>query len=101
MNEQRLMSLLGLAQKAGKIASGEMAMENAVKTGKARLLLIAADASANTRKGHRDLATYYQVTYHEVLSKEQLGNAIGKPPRAALAVIDAGFSKTISETVLS
>lgn len=101
MNEQRLMSLLGLAQKAGKIASGEVAMENAVRSGKARLILIAADASDNTRKGHGDLAKYYQVSYHEVLSKEQLGNSIGKPPRAALAVTDAGFSKAINNTVLS
>ena len=36
---------LGLAQKAGKLASGDYAVRSALKNGKARLLLVAADAA--------------------------------------------------------
>lgn len=99
MNRQRLISLLGLAQKAGKIASGELAVEHAVRSGKARLVLVAADASDNTKKSYRDLAAYYQVACHEGLTKDEFGHATGKPPRAAVAVTDPGFGKAIGEAL--
>ncbi len=99
MNRARLMSLLGLAQKAGKIASGEVAVEHAVRAGKARLVLIAADAADNTKKSYRDLAAYYQVACYEGLSKDEFGQATGRPARAALAVTDAGFGKAIGEAL--
>jgi ribosomal protein L7Ae-like RNA K-turn-binding protein len=98
MNQAKLTSLLGLAQKAGKIASGEVAVEYAVRSGKAKLVLVAANASDNTRKNYRDLAAYYEVEFFEALTKEQIGDATGKPPRAALAVTDTGFSKAIKDT---
>ena len=39
-----VLSMLGLAAKAGKIASGEFSVEKAVKSGKAFLVMIAEDA---------------------------------------------------------
>ncbi len=100
MSEQKLISLLGLAQKAGKIASGEVAVEKAVQSGKAKLLVIAIDSSENTRKGYRDMALYYKVPLYERLTKEQLGNCIGKAHRAALAILDEGFSGVIVKTMM-
>lgn len=91
-NEQKLISLLGLAQKAGKLASGDFAVERAIKSGKAKILLIAADASEGTKKGYRDTASYNDIACYEVLTKAALGSAIGKPQRAALVFLDDGFS---------
>ena len=34
-NKQKILNMIGLAQKAGKVASGEFSTEKAVKTGKA------------------------------------------------------------------
>ena len=101
MNQQRIASLLGFAQKARKLVSGEVAVEQTVKSGKAKLLLVAADASENTKKSYQDMAANYRVNYHEVLSKEQIGACIGKPRRAALAITDAGFAKALGEELLS
>lgn len=95
MNKQKIISLLGLAQKAGKLASGEVQVEKAVKTGKAKLLLIADDSSEATKKGYKDMAVYYQVSFYEILSKQELGECIGKMKRAAVAVVDTGFSKAL------
>jgi ribosomal protein L7Ae-like RNA K-turn-binding protein len=97
MNEQKITSLLGIAQKARKIASGELAVEKAVKSGQAKLLIIAIDCSEATKKNYRDMTTYYNVELHELFSKEQLGACIGKVYRAALAVTDVGFSTTIKK----
>ena len=97
MNEQKIASLLGLAQKAGKIVSGELAVEKAVKSGQAKILILATDCSVATKKNYRDMATYYKVELFELFSKEELGTCIGKVYRAALAVIDAGFSTAVKK----
>ena len=55
MSIRKELSLLGLAAKAGKVVSGEFATENAVKSGKAFLVLTAEDASNNTRKKFNDM----------------------------------------------
>ena len=97
MNEEKLMSLLGLAQKAGKVVSGETAVENAVRGGKARLILVASDASENAKKNYRDMATHYRVEYQEQLTKAQMGHCTGKAQRAALALNDAGFCSAVKK----
>jgi len=43
-------SLLGLCKKAGKLVGGEVAVENAIRQKTAVLLILAGDASGNTRK---------------------------------------------------
>ncbi len=95
MKEQKLMSILGLAQKAGKIVSGDFAVQGALKSGKARLLLIASDASASTKKEYQYQAQYRDVAVYYTLSKEQLGGSIGKPLRAAVVITDDGFVKSV------
>lgn len=92
---ERLISLLGLAQKAGKVASGELAVEKAVRSGKAKLVLVAEDSSESTKKGYRDISAFYQVTLIEQCTKEQLGACIGKSERAALAITDDGFCRAV------
>lgn len=99
MNEQKVLSLLGLAQRAGMVVSGETAVEKAVRSGKAKLVLIAQDASENTRKSYCDLTQYYQAPLFVLLTKEQLGAAIGKVHRAALAIIDKGLSEAIAKAL--
>lgn len=99
MDRQKFLSLLGLAMKARKIVSGELAVENAVRSGKAKLVIIAKDASASTQKNYRDMTSYYNIPLCEGLTKNDLGLAIGKASRASIAVIDDGFSKIIVKTL--
>src|SRR5699024_5299045 len=44
-NRDKVLSLIGLAMKAGRCASGEMMTENETKAGKAKLVIVAYDAS--------------------------------------------------------
>ena len=87
MNISKELSLLGLAAKAGRVVSGEFATEKAVKAGKARLVLVAGDASDNSRKKFSDMCAYYKVPVYFVGTKEELGGAIGKDYRASLGVM--------------
>ena len=89
--------MLGLAQKAGKIASGEFATEKAVKTGKAFMVIVASDSSDNTKKMFNNMCTFYKVPYREFSNKADLGHTIGKQFRASLAILDEGFKNTIEK----
>ena len=99
MNESKLISVLGLAQKAGKIVSGDFAVQGAIKSGKAKLLIVANDSSPATKKEYQYQAENRDIPIYYVLTKEQLGGAIGKVLRAAVAVNDNGFVKPIVRTI--
>ena len=91
------MLMLGLAQRAGKVASGEFSTEKAVKSKKAFLVVVASDASDNTKKMFSDMCTFYKVPIIFYSDKVSLGHAIGKEFRASLAVLDEGFGKQIQK----
>ena len=55
MKNNRVLSLIGLATKAGKTVSGEFSTEKSVKTGKGLLVIVAEDASENTKKKFRNI----------------------------------------------
>lgn len=46
----KVLSLIGLAMKAGKCVSGETMTESETKSGKAKFVIVAGDASENTKK---------------------------------------------------
>lgn len=95
MKPDKVLSLLGLSARAGKIASGEFAAETVVKSGKAALVIVAEDASDNTRKLFHDKCSFYEVPVFDYGTKETLGHAIGKELRASVAVLDAGLANAI------
>ena len=95
MKNNKVLSLIGLATKAGKTVSGEFSTEKSVKTGKGFLALVADDASENTKKKFRNMCTYYEVPLYFLSDKESLGRAMGKEFRASLAVQDENFAKAI------
>lgn len=97
----RALSMLGIATKAGKTATGEFATEKAVKEGSAYLVVVAGDASDNTKKKFRNMCDYYQVTIKVFADKNSLGNACGKEFRASLAVTDAGLANAVIKQIES
>ena len=97
MSEKDVAGALGLAQKAGKLSSGDLGVKDALSEGKAKLLIIAADASPNTVKELKFLAEKASVPVIFCMRRDQLGLCIGKAPRAAVAVLDTGFAGLITK----
>ncbi len=93
----KVSSLLGLATKAGKVFSGEFMTEKMVKSGNAYLVMIAEDASDNTKKKFKNMCEFYEVPICFFSEKISLGRAMGKELRASLAVVDEGFAKAIKK----
>lgn len=90
-------SLLGLCKKAGKVVGGEVAVENAIRQKTTELLILAGDASGNTKKKFNNSAAYYEISLIEMGDKVSLGGAIGDEFRAILGVTDKGFAKKLME----
>ncbi len=95
MRPDPVLQLLGLAQKAGFVKSGEFMTETTIKEGKSWLCIVAKDASANTRKKFSDACSYRKVPYLEYSDKETLGHAIGKEFRSCLCITDQGFARQL------
>ena len=91
----RILGILGLAKRAGRLKSGEFSTETLLKSGKAALVLAARDASDNTIKKFRDKCRFYHVPFALFGTKEELGQATGTEFRSSLAVEDPGFAEAI------
>jgi len=77
----RILSLLGIAAKAGELVSGWNGVR--AKWDGLKLVLVAADASENARRRFSGAGKAYMG-----LTKDELGGAIGKSPRSVIGIID-------------
>jgi ribosomal protein L7Ae-like RNA K-turn-binding protein len=95
--EKKVFNLLGIATKSRKLVSSEFSTEKAVKEHKAALVVVADDASDNTKKMFTNMCTYYKVPIYFFGMKDDLGHAMGKEFRASLAVLDKGLADAIDK----
>lgn len=99
MMKHKALSMLGMAMRAGKLVTGDETVLKAVRQGKAKLVIVAADASDNTKKKFRDKCATYNAKCLEAFDRVTLGEAIGKSERVILGLTDAGFAKSIVQSL--
>ena len=95
MKTDKILSLLGLAKKAGKLKSGEFCVETELKKGRAFLVIVAKDASDNTRKKYNDMCSFRHVPIYFYSTKDDLGHHIGAEHRSGVVILDEGFAKAL------
>lgn len=95
----RIDSMLGLAAKAGRLKSGLYLCEEAIKKGKAYLVIVSEDAKTNTVKTLKDKCGFYHVPMRQYGTKNSLGDCIGKELRSCIVVTDKGFAEHIIKLI--
>ena len=95
VTEAKIYSLLGIAMRAGKVVSGDDTTLTELKKGYVKIVIIADDASNNTKKLFKDKSSFRSVPYIHFSTKLQLGLAIGKAPRAVLGIKVSGFANKL------
>lgn len=95
----KVYSFLGLIKKAGELSTGSEIVEAEMKKGKCRLLIIADDASDNTKKKFTDAAKYRKIPYIFFGNKEMLGKALSKAEISVIAIKNEGFVKGLMSKV--
>ena len=93
----KLLNLIGLAKKAGKLELGEEPAGAAARAKHARLLLLASDAADNTRRRALHFGEAGECICLEIpAAKAELGRALGRTSCAVLAVTDTGLACAIA-----
>lgn len=93
--KDKIKNLLTLAAKSGNLVSGEETCMNYIKKNGVYLLILAEDASENTKKKFNDKASYRNIPIRFWQNKSELGRIIGKASRTTIGIIDKNFAKSL------
>ena len=90
---EEILTFLGLCRKSGRMVLGMDPVGEAVRTGRAKLIITAGDAGGNTLKKARHMAGQIPLG-HIVLpfGKDVLGRSLGFKSCSIIAVLDEGFA---------
>ncbi|HHY77287.1 MAG TPA: 50S ribosomal protein L7ae [Clostridiales bacterium] len=94
-NRNKILTMIGFAYKSGKVISGQDPIKLALRKRKIKLLIIAEDASNNTKDKFTNSARYYNVPYFVCLTKEELSMSLGRKIRSVIGIIDENFAKVL------
>ena len=90
--QRRILSYIGLANKAGQVISGGSLVNDAIRGGhKPGLILIAADVSEAIGEKIELLASVNRLACFRIMKKDDFGAILGKAPRSAVAIRAGGF----------
>ena len=94
----KVLSMLGLAKKAGRLEVGEEPVGAAARARDARLIVVAEDAAENTVRRVRHFADAGQCLWVKVpATKDALGRAVGRTSCAMVALTDVGFAEAAAK----
>ena len=89
----KALNYLALARKGGRIELGEEPVGAAARAKKARLIVVASDATDHTwRRARSFVAGSEQICLRVPFSKDQLGQAIGRTELALAAFTDPALA---------
>lgn len=94
--KQKVLDLLGLAKKAGKMITGEDGVILGLQKRSIKIVFVAKDASAQTIERFDKKCFFYKVDCITDFTCEEISNAIGSN-RTVIGITDAGFTKAIKE----
>ena len=95
-NKIKALNLLGLAQRARQLQSGSPTVMTNIRSKHAKLVIVAEDASENTKKQFLDKSEYYGIPSYITFSKAEISQAIGKE-RTVCAFTDDGFAQSFKK----
>lgn len=95
MNEDRFYSFLGIIKKSGNLVSGYNSCEADIKKDRCKLIIIAEDASENTRERFIKLCETRNIKYVTCGFKEKLGACIGKDETSVMGIKNDGMSRVV------
>lgn len=97
--KNRVLGLIGLSAKAGKIECGADAVEECIKRGKAKLVIVSEDAADRTKENFEFLSKQQSIKFAIFANKDELSKTIGKNNKAVLAIKDKNLSNEIYKII--
>lgn len=97
MINNKILGLLGLAMKAGKVSFGSDSVEENIVKKKVKLVIVSKDSSERTKKKFCDICKKYNIPIIVDGDIENLSKAIGKNNKAIIGIKDINFANSIQE----
>ena len=95
--EEALLSLLGLAARAGGLSTGTDGVRRDVRDGKVVAVILAADGSPTQHQKLVPLLEARGIRYRTLLTRDRIGAAIGRPPVSAIGFTHREFARRAAE----
>lgn len=95
MKPSDVLSMLGLAQRGRRLLSGQDVVEREMKVKEFSLIIIAENASDNTKKRFCRLSEKRGIPFFVWGDSKELGRALGKEVRTVIGITDKRFSAEI------
>ena len=99
MINNKILGLIGFAARARKIAFGADSVENDIKSGKVKLIVVAEDASIRTREKYEKLGKEYNIPIIIKGNIEELSKAIGKSNKAIIGIKEENLASEIIKII--
>ncbi len=94
----RVAQMIGLCRRAGKVVSGETAVEHCIMRNEAKMLILTRDAATRSREKYMRLAREKNIPVICCFTKSELGDLLGKAPRTVAAITDEQMARGIAGT---
>lgn len=99
MSDKKILSMIGLAMKAGMVVTGNQGCMTAIKRKKAKLVIIASDTRENALRPMIRTCMQNDTAYLTYSSKDNLGHCTGKSERAFVCITNEDFANKISDMI--
>lgn len=100
MNNEKFFRMLGMAARMRAVVFGEGAVKDSLRRGDAKLVIVAEDASDNTKKKFRNSCEFYSTRMLEVGDRFALGKQTGREFAVVLAVTNSGIAENMGGETL-
>ncbi len=91
----KILSMIGLAVRAGKVKFGAFSTLASCDEGKAKLVIMPADLGASNRRSIEAKCKNTNVKFITVADKELLSHAVGRKDVTSVAICDDNFASAI------
>ena len=99
MINNKIYGLIGLARRASKVSFGTESSMDSIKRRKAKLVIVAEDASQRTKKNFEIECEKMNLNIRIYGTIENLSTAIGQNNKAVITINDENFSKEIIKKI--
>lgn len=97
MTNNKILGLLGLASRAGKITAGSDATKQDIKKNRIKLVIIAEDASERTKTKFIEFANQAKIPIIIMGNIEEISKSIGKNNKAIIGVKEDNIANEIEK----
>ncbi len=99
IDKEKIMGLIGLSMKAGKVIFGTETVREAAERKKIKLIIVAEDAADRTILNFKKIAEKQKILFITWGTEQELSKAIGKENKVIIGIKDKNLANAIIKRI--